>query len=141
MKTSPNDANRVVWAISTCFFFYLFTFFSLLIYIYKYYRSYGATDRLTGGYNEKNGPKRMHITSFGPFISYYYYYSCFFTFTDYITHFHSNYWYDKPMETLRLTYDEENGPNDAFRVVSAISKSFFLLLITLLLKYTCVRFI
>ena len=59
-KTSPNDANRVVWAIITFFFFFFFfhfTFFSLLIYIYKYYGFYGATDRLTGGYNEKNGPK------------------------------------------------------------------------------------
>ena len=75
-KTSPNDAIHVVWAISTCFF-YLFTFFSLLIYIYKYYRSYGATDRLTGGYNEKNGPKQMCVASFGPFVSFYFYYLCF----------------------------------------------------------------
>ena len=89
-KTSPNDANRVVWATSACFFF-LFAFFSLLIYIYRYYRHYGATDRLTGGYNEKIGLKRMRIASFGPIVSYYYYYSCFFTFTDYITHFYSNY--------------------------------------------------
>ena len=64
-KTSPNDAIHVVWANSTCFFFH-FRFFSLLIYIY---RSYGATDRLTGGYNKKNGPKRTRITSFGPFVS------------------------------------------------------------------------
>ena len=65
-KTSPNDVIRVVWANSTCFFFH-FGFFSLLIYIY---RSYGAMDQLTGGYNEKNGPKRTRIASFGPFVSF-----------------------------------------------------------------------
>ena len=32
---------------------------------------YGATDGPTGGYNEKNGPKRMCIVSFGPFISFF----------------------------------------------------------------------
>ena len=89
-KMSPNDANRVVWAISTCFLFH-FAFFSLLIYIYKYYRSYGATDQLTGGYNEKNGPKLTCIASFGPFVSFYYYYSFFFTYTDHITRFYSYY--------------------------------------------------
>ena len=67
-KMSPNDAIRIVWAITTCFLFH-FGFFSLLIYIYKYYRSYGATYRLTGGYNEKNWPKRTRITSFGPFVN------------------------------------------------------------------------
>ena len=90
-KTSPNDANRVVWAFSTCFFFFHFAFFTLLIYIYKYYRCYGATDGYTGGYNEKNGPKRTRIASFGPFVSFFYYYICFFTYTDHITRFYSYY--------------------------------------------------
>ena len=40
-----------------------------------------STDGYTGGYdeeNEKNGPKRTRIASFGPFVSFFYYYSCFF---------------------------------------------------------------
>ena len=52
-------------------FFIHFAFFTLLIYIYKYYRCYGATDGYTGRYNEKNGPKRSRIASFGPFISFF----------------------------------------------------------------------
>ena len=70
-KTSPNDTVRVIWAFSTCFFFFHFAFFTLLIYIYKYYRCYGATDGYTGRYNEKNGPKRSRIASFGPFVSFF----------------------------------------------------------------------
>ena len=33
---------------------------------------YGAMDGPTRGYNEKNGPKRMCIVLFGPFISFFF---------------------------------------------------------------------
>ena len=97
-------------------------FFSLLIYIYKYYRCYGATDRLTGGYNEKNGPKRMHIPSFGPFVSFY---SCFFTYTDHITHFIAIIGTINLRRQYSYGTTSKTGPNDVFHVVWAISKCFF----------------
>ena len=46
-KTSPNDANRVVWATSTCFFF-LFAFFfftNLYLQVLQALWSYGSTYR------------------------------------------------------------------------------------------------
>ena len=73
------------------FFFSILCYFSLLIYIYRYYMCYGATDGPTGGYNKKNGPKRACIVSFGPFIIFLYYYLCFLIYTDHITHFYSYY--------------------------------------------------
>ena len=78
MDTQESTTQFASFGLLVRVFFFHYAFFSLLIYIYKYYRSYGATDRLTGGYNEKNGAKRTRIASFGPFISFFYYYSCFF---------------------------------------------------------------
>ena len=55
-RTGPNDANRVVWAIGTCFFL-LFVFFLLLNNIYRYYGYNKATEGLREGGDEENGPK------------------------------------------------------------------------------------
>ena len=79
-KTGPNDAIRVVWAISTCFHF-LIGFFFLLIHIYRYYGCYGATEGCAGFYEEKNGPKRRVSRRLGHMVSFFYLYSCFFIHT------------------------------------------------------------
>ena len=89
-KTSPNDAIRVVWAISTCFLFLFQVFFFTDLYL-QVLQVYGATDRLTEGYDKKNGPKRTRIASFGPFISLLLLLFVFFTYTDHITRFCSYY--------------------------------------------------
>ena len=46
-KTSPNDVNRVVWAISTCFLFSLRIFFftNLYLQVLHVLWSYGSTYR------------------------------------------------------------------------------------------------
>ena len=47
-KTSPNDANRVVWAFSTCFFFFsfrVFYFTNLYLQVLQVLWSYGSTYR------------------------------------------------------------------------------------------------
>ena len=59
-KTSPNDANRIVWAVGA--FFIIIRVFIILIYFYKYYSN---SDRLTGDYNEENGPKRREARRLG----------------------------------------------------------------------------
>lgn len=46
-ETGPNDFGRVVWALGV-FFFFPFVFFSLLNYLYRFYRCYRHTERLTG---------------------------------------------------------------------------------------------
>ena len=60
-KTSPNDANRVVWAVGA-FFFIIIRVFIILIYFYNYYSN---PDRLTGDYDEENGPKRREARRLG----------------------------------------------------------------------------
>ena len=63
-RTGPNDVNRVVWVISTCFFL-LIVFFYILIFIYNKYRCYGATEGFRKSYDEENGPKRCESRCLG----------------------------------------------------------------------------
>ena len=64
-KMGPNDAVRIVWAISMCFFFKFLCFFSTLIHIHDYYRYYSDRDGLTGDYDEENGPKQHETCHLG----------------------------------------------------------------------------
>ena len=63
-RTGPNDAIRVVWAISTSFFSSS-CFFLLLNDIYSYYDYTKATEGLREGGDEENGPKRRESRRLG----------------------------------------------------------------------------
>ena len=55
-KTGPNDASRqVVWAISTCFFFFLIFMF---MYANYFLLLYLGTKKVRFRKDNKNGPKR-----------------------------------------------------------------------------------
>ena len=59
MRTGPNDARRVIWALGVSFFcpfFSIFNYFSFYIDT-----SYGIRDGEGG--NDENGPKRMRDAS------------------------------------------------------------------------------
>ena len=63
-RTDPNDAIRVVGAIST-FFFYYSCFFLLLNNNYSYYECIKATEGLREGGDQENGPKRRDSRRLG----------------------------------------------------------------------------
>ena len=76
MRKGPNNVRHVVWAL--CEFIYIYLYFiNVLKVIYRYYL---CTEKFNAGKNSDNGPKRRQMTwdaSFGPWVSVFYYYSCF----------------------------------------------------------------
>ena len=64
-RTGPNDANRIVWAISKCFYFYFSCFLIILNHFIRFYCYCGGTDGYTGGYDEENEPKRRESRRLG----------------------------------------------------------------------------
>ena len=121
-RTSPNDANRVVWAIGTCFLL-LFVFLLLLNNIYRNYGYNKATEGLREGGDEENGPKRRESHRLGHWYVFFFFLSCFFfnSFLSTRTLGATVLRMDTKEATTRRT-----GPHDAKRVVWAISKCFFL---------------
>ena len=65
--TGPNDAFRVVWAIGTCFFFFLRSFYILIIIscIHRLLYTYYTTWRGTGGSDDEKWPKRLGMSRLG----------------------------------------------------------------------------
>jgi hypothetical protein len=63
-RTGPNDAKRVVWAISE-FFLLKFRVFSILNYNYGYTRCFTGTERINEDGDDENGPKRRETRRLG----------------------------------------------------------------------------
>ena len=77
-RTGPNDANRVIWAIGTCFFL-------LLNNIYYGYNK--AMEGLREGSNEENGPKRCDSRRLGHWYVFFFSYRVFFLTHSYLLEF------------------------------------------------------
>ena len=127
----PNDAIHVVWAIQWIFIF-LIVFFYILTIIVKLQRL-----RLYGGpLRSLRRGKRAQTTrfaSFGPLVRAFFFESCFFPLPIHIY---------KTIGTMVLRKDpheattRRTGPNDAYRVVWAISTCFFKIFVFLLYIYS-----
>ena len=90
-KTSPNDAIHVVWANSTCFPFpfRVFFFTDLYLQVLQVLWSYGSTYR--GLQREERAQTNAYRIVWAIHKFFFYYYSCFFTYTDHMTCFYSYY--------------------------------------------------
>ena len=104
-------------------FLLLFVFFLLLNNIYRYYGYNKATEGLREGSDEENGPKRRNSHRLGHWYMFFFSYRVFFfnSFLSTRTLGATVLWMHTEEATTRRT-----GPNDAKRVVWAISKCFFL---------------
>ena len=91
--------------------------------IYSYYGYIKGTEGLREGGDEENGSKRRESRRLGHLVSFFSFFEFFFTYTNHLT---------ATIDTLKLRkYLQEvttkrMGPNDANRVVWAISKCFFI---------------
>ena len=70
-KTGPNDARRVVWAISMFFSFFFYPLFLLTIKSRCYCCIVGK-EWLREASNNENGPKWTHLALFGPLLSFFF---------------------------------------------------------------------
>ena len=98
-------------------------FFLILNNIYSYYGYIKGTEGLREGGDEENGPKRRESRRLGHLVSFFFFFLFFFfTYTNHLT---------ATIDTLKLrkylreVTTKRTGPNDANRVVWAISTCFF----------------
>ena len=127
-KTSPNDANRVVWAFSTCFFysFRFFYFTNLYLQVLQVLRCHGWIHRTlqreeraqTIAYRVVWAIRKFFLIIIRVFLQILIIQLIFIAIIDTIN-----------LRTLQLPTTRKTGPNNAFCVVWAISKCSFLLLL------------
>ena len=61
-RTGPNDANRVVWAISKCFFIFFVFFFPILNQLYRFYDNVEVWMDTQEGTTRKTSPNdAIHV--------------------------------------------------------------------------------
>ena len=124
-RTGPNDTNRVVWAISKCFFFFC-VFFSILNHFYRFYDNVEVRMDTQEGTSRKTSPNNVIRVVWAISTCFLFSFRVFF-FTNLYLQVLQVLW------IYRLTYRrlqrEERAQTKAYRVVWAIHKFLLLLLL------------